>query len=103
MDQATAEDALRRLEPLVGAWSLEATAPDGKRWPGDAWASFAWHESGVHLIERSAADLPEAPAVISIIGCDGANGTYHNLYSDDRGICRVTDFDLTYRRTAVAP
>ncbi|WP_281171239.1 hypothetical protein [Arthrobacter castelli] len=36
MDQPTAEDALRRLEPLVGEWSLEAGPPDGPPWPGNA-------------------------------------------------------------------
>ena len=94
MDQPTVADALRKLEPLVGQWALEATAPGGEPWPGDAWASFAWHESGVHLIERSAADLPEAPAVISIIGCDAANGTYYKLYSDDRGVCRIYEMSI---------
>jgi hypothetical protein len=94
MDQPTAENALRRLEALVGRWTLEATVPGGDPWPGDAWASFEWHESGLHLVERSAAQLPEAPSVISIIGCDAANGTYYKLYSDDRGVCRVYDMSI---------
>jgi hypothetical protein len=47
-----------------------------------------------HLVERSAAQLPEAPSVISIIGCDAANGTYYKLYSDDRGVCRVYDMSI---------
>jgi len=29
MDQPTAEEALKRLEPLVGEWVLEAKPPDG--------------------------------------------------------------------------
>ena len=28
MDQPTAEEALKRLEPLVGEWILEAKPPD---------------------------------------------------------------------------
>ena len=36
MDQPTAEDAVRRLEPLVGEWTLEASPPEGPPWPGDA-------------------------------------------------------------------
>jgi hypothetical protein len=94
MDQPTAKDALRKLEALVGHWTLEATPPNGEPWTGTAWASFAWHESGAHLIERSAADLPEAPDVLSIIGCDAANGTYYKLYSDDRGVCRVYEMSI---------
>ena len=34
MDQPTAEEALRRLEPLVGEWTFEATWPNGEVWPG---------------------------------------------------------------------
>ncbi|HEX2029532.1 MAG TPA: hypothetical protein VHF25_16215 [Nitriliruptorales bacterium] len=52
-------------------------------------AIFEWHLSGAHLIGRTTADLPEVPDSISIIGCDAANGTDFQLYSDDRGVCRV--------------
>jgi hypothetical protein len=33
MDQPTAGEALKRLEPLVGEWILEAKPPDGPPWP----------------------------------------------------------------------
>jgi hypothetical protein len=36
MDQPTAEEALKRLEPLVGEWTLEAKPPDGPPRPGEA-------------------------------------------------------------------
>lgn len=91
MGQPTAEAALARLEPLVGEWAVEATWPNGDRWPGTA--SVTWHESGRHLVMRATLDHPEAPDNVSIIGCDGANGTYSFLYSDERGVCRI--FDLT--------
>src|SRR5207302_9632348 len=80
---------LRKLEPLVGEWRLTAISAGGEPWPGEARASFEWHDSGAHLIQRSSADLPQAPNTISIMGCDAANGTYYQLYSDDRGVCRV--------------
>ena len=39
MDQPTAEDALRALEPLVGEWTFEASLADGEAvarwWDGD--------------------------------------------------------------------
>jgi hypothetical protein len=44
---------------------------------------------GRHLIERSTVDAAKAPDGVSIIGCDAANGRYVQLYSDDRGVCRV--------------
>jgi hypothetical protein len=35
MEQPTAEQALRALDPLVGTWTIEATGSDGQRWPGE--------------------------------------------------------------------
>jgi hypothetical protein len=94
MDQPTAEDALRALDVLVGEWTLEAGPPDGDPWPGGGRAVFEWHDSGAHLVERSWVELPEAPNGVSIIGCDAANGTYCQLYSDDRGVCRVYEMSI---------
>ena len=94
MDQPTAEQALRQLEPLVGEWTLEAKWPDGEPWPGGGRVTFEWHASGAHLLERGTAELPEAPDNVSIIGCDAANGTYFQLYSDARGVCRVYEMSI---------
>jgi hypothetical protein len=33
--------------------------------------------------------MPEAPDSVSFIGCDAANGTYVELYSDERNVCRI--------------
>jgi hypothetical protein len=94
MKQPTAEDALKKLEPLVGEWRMTATPPGGEPWPGEGRTTFAWHESGAHLIERSTIGVPGAPDSVSIIGCDAANGTYYQLYSDDRGVCRVYEMSI---------
>jgi hypothetical protein len=94
MDQPTAEEALRRLEPLVGEWTIEARWPSGEPWPGGGRATFEWHDSRAHLVERATAELAEAPDNISIIGCDAANGTYFQLYSDERGVCRVYEMSI---------
>ena len=94
IDQPTAQDALKRLEPLLGEWALEATSPDGDRWPGEGRATFQWHESRAHLLARTSVAVPGAPDAISIIGCDAANGTYFQLYSDDRGVCRVYEMSI---------
>ena len=93
MDQPTADTLLQELEPLVGEWVLEAVPPGGEPWPGGGRAVFEWHESGRHLVVRTTMELQEAPASVSIIGCDGANGTWYQLYSDERGVCRV--FEMT--------
>ena len=94
MDQPTAEAALKALELLVGEWTLEAIPPGGEPWPGEARATFEWHDSGAHLIERSWVEMPEAPNGISVMGCDAANGTYYQLYSDDRGVCRIYEMSI---------
>jgi hypothetical protein len=39
-DQPTAEEALARLEPLIGEWTFEATWPDGRPWPGGGRVTF---------------------------------------------------------------
>ncbi len=94
MDQPTAEVALKELERLIGEWSLEAIPPGGEPWPGEARATIEWHESGAHLVQRTTVELPAAPDTISVMGCDAANGTYYQLYSDDRGVCRVYEMSI---------
>jgi hypothetical protein len=94
MDQLTAEQALRELEPLVGEWRLEATGADGEPWPGEGSATFAWHESRAHLIASWSVTFPGAPDGIGMIGCDAANGTYCELYADERGVCRMYDMSI---------
>ena len=94
MDQPTAEQALKELEPLIGEWRMEAIPPSGEPWPGEARATFEWHESGAHVVARSTIEMPEAPDSISIIGCDAANGTYYQLYSDERNVCRVYEMSI---------
>jgi dihydrofolate reductase len=95
IDQPTAGDALRALEPLVGEWVLAAVGADAEPWPGEARAKFEWHPSGAHLVQTVTIDMPEAPDSVSIIGCDAANGTYYQLYSDDRGVCRVFEMSIS--------
>ena len=93
MDQPTAENALKELEPLVGEWSLEAIPPGGPPWPGEGHATFEWMEGAPFLIERSTVE-GEAPDEVTVIGCDAANGTYFQLYSDERNVCRVYEMSI---------
>ena len=88
MNQPTAEEALKKLERR----SLTSSARNA--WPGAGTASFEWHASGAHLIQRGSADHPDAPDNLSIISCDAANGTYFQLYSDERGVCRVYEMSI---------
>ena len=99
MDQPTAETMLRELDRFVGEWTMTATPPGGPPWPGEARVRFEWLDGGAFLVERWNLDLREAPEGTptrgtSIIGCDAAKGTYLQLYSDDRGVCRVYEMGL---------
>lgn len=94
MDQPTADGALRALEPLLGEWKIEMVPPGGGPLPGEARTVFEWHDSRAHLVQRVTVDVPEAPNSVSIIGCDGAEGAYFQLYSDDRGVCRVYEMSI---------
>lgn len=89
MNQATAEDMLKALDRFVGEWTMAAAPPGGPAWPGEGRVRFAWLDGGAFLSQRWTVDLPEAPNGSAIIGCDAANGTYVQLYSDERGVCRV--------------
>lgn len=94
MDQPTAEGALRSLEPLIGEWGLQMVPPGGEPVEAKARCFIEWHESRAHLVQRTAVDMVEAPKSLCVIGCDAANGTYFQLYSDDRGVCRVYEMSI---------
>lgn len=85
---------LHQLQVLVGEWDMEATPPGGEPWPGTSRCTFEWHDSGAHLIQRTTIEIPEAPDGICIIGCDESNGTYFQLYSDDRGVSRIYEMSI---------
>ncbi len=99
--ESNAEQALRILGILVGEWTVEAKAPDGQAWPGEGKASFEWHPSNVFLVQRTVIDVPGAPDSTAIIGCDAENGTYVQLYRDERGVCRIYDMRLTNEKWAL--
>ncbi|RPA06116.1 hypothetical protein [Gordonia sp. OPL2] len=94
MDQPTAEEALRELQPLVGDWTVAAHWPNGEPWPGGGSMSVEWLPTRQLLIQRTSMDLPEAPDTVAVIGCDAANGTYTQLYSDSRGVCRIYQMSI---------
>lgn len=50
--------------------------------------------ASVGRASRPTVELPEAPENVSVIGCDAANGTYTQLYSDERGVCRIYEMSI---------
>ena len=99
MDQPSADSMLRELDRFVGEWTMQATPPGGPPWPGEGRVRFEWLDGRAFLVERWNLDLPDPPegtptSGTSIFGCDAAHGTYFQLYSDDRGVCRVYEMGL---------
>ena len=81
---------LRRLEPLVGEWRIEApgfSLPAGV--DDSARMSFEWTLDGAFLLQRASVPVPEAPDLLAVIGPDAAGDGYTQHYFDSRGIARV--------------
>ena len=99
MDQPTAEAMLRELDRFVGEWTMTAGPPGGPPWPGEARVRFEWLD-GAFLVQRwSLRGGPEGAPTggTTTIGCDAANGSYVQLYWDDRGVSRVYEMGLRGR------
>jgi hypothetical protein len=94
MSESTNTAARERLEAVVGEWALEAGPPGGPPWPGAARVTFEWLDGAPLLIQRWHVDMPEAPDGIAVIGCDGMNGSYYQLYTDERDVQRIYAMSL---------
>jgi hypothetical protein len=90
----SASTTRERLAALVGEWTMEANAPDGPAWPGDARVTFAWLDETPLLIMRTHVDAPGAPDSVAVIGRDASNDTYSQLYTDDRDVQRIYRMSL---------
>ena len=90
MNVSTETAARQRLEALVGEWTTAAGPPEGPAWPGGGRVTFSWIADGVPLLlQRWSVDLPEAPDGVAVIGCDGKNDGYSQLYTDERDVQRL--------------
>ena len=94
MGESTETAARERLEAFVGEWTMEAGPPDGPPWPGAAKVSFEWMDGAPLLVQRWHVDMPEAPDGIAVIGCDGKNDRYFQLYTDERDVQRIYEMSL---------
>jgi hypothetical protein len=94
MSESTNTVARERLEALVGEWTIEVKPPGGPPWPGGGRVTFEWLDGVPLLLERLHVELPEAPDAVALIGCDGMNDTYYQLYTDERDVQRVYRMSL---------
>src|SRR5919201_1574765 len=75
--------------------SMEAPVPMTRRTGGSGGrVTIEWLEGAPLLIERVHVDVPEAPDGVAVIGCDGMNGTYYQLYTDERDVQRIYEMSL---------
>jgi hypothetical protein len=94
MSQSVDTAARERLEALVGEWTLVAGPPGGPPWPGGGRVTFEWLEGAPVLVQRWHIDMPEAPDGVAMIGCDGVEGVYVQLYTDERDVQRIYRMSL---------
>ena|SRR5436853_6490369 len=90
IDHAAYDAAMKRLEPFIGEWSIEADFP-GAPPPGDIGArtTFEWILDRRFLLQRSEVPVEEAPNGHIVVGFDAAGGGYTQHYFDSRGVVRV--------------
>ena len=94
MSEATMEETLDALEPLVGEWSMiPGFVPDPVEAP-QARTTFEWLSGRRFLVQRWEVDHPDAPDGIAIIGFDPATGAFIQRYFDARGVGREYEMTL---------
>jgi hypothetical protein len=94
MEEADRTAALKRLEPLLGAWNIETGIPGGEGVVGRM--EVEWLLGGAFLVQRSEVPHPAAPDGFCVIAPkDGdASGAYVQHYFDSRGVVRIYSMTL---------
>ena len=95
MSEAAAESGaiMRRLEPLIGEWSMEAAFP-GAAPLGGASAVFEWILGRRFVVQRTSLPDPNAPDAFMLISADQPSG-YKQHYFDARGVVRLYEMTFT--------
>ena len=95
MGAAARQEALKRLDVLVGEWAVEAQFPGLEAPPGRS--VFEWTLDGQFLVQRTQAPNP-APDSMAIIAVDPETGGYTQHYYDSRGVVRL--YGMTFAEGA---
>jgi hypothetical protein len=83
------------LQPLIGAWSLEAGFHGVQAQASGARAWFEWMTGERFVVQRWEVPIPEAPDGIAIIGPDPQReGGFLQHYFDSRGVARTYKMTL---------
>ncbi|WP_206342398.1 hypothetical protein [Streptomyces ureilyticus] len=87
MDESARQEALERLDVLVGEWEVEADFP-GLAAPA-ARSVFEWTLDGRFLVQRTQIPQTAVPDSMAIVAVDPETGAYTQHYFDSRGVVRV--------------
>jgi hypothetical protein len=87
VDGSAREEALERLDVLVGEWAVEADFPGLAAPP--ARSVFEWTLDGRFLVQRTEIPLSGVPDSMAIVAVDPEAGGYTQHYFDARGVVRV--------------
>lgn len=103
MNHHALNPAIRRLDPLVGEWTMGAVT-QGRAVGGAARTTFQWTEGGAFLLQHADAELgPDTPRewvanspfpLTTITGLDDSRERFCMLYADGRGVFRVYQMSL---------
>jgi hypothetical protein len=87
MGESARQEALERLDVLVGEWEVQADFP-GLAAPA-ARSVFEWTLDGRFLIQRTQIPQTAVPDSMAIVAVDPETGAYTQHYFDSRGVVRV--------------
>jgi hypothetical protein len=89
-DEDQRVERLKRLEPFVGEWRIEAPAfPLPPDLADAARTTFEWTLGGAFLLQRMSIPIPEAPDGLCVIAPDTSGVGYTQHYFDSRGVVRI--------------
>jgi hypothetical protein len=91
---APSDEAIERLEPFLGTWSVEAIMPQAPPTDLRGHVTFEWMPSGGFLVQRWEVPFPDAPDGLAVIGFHPDRGIYLQHYFDSRGVARVYEMDF---------
>lgn len=87
-------EALARLEPLLGSWDLtlsNAWFLESDEQPASGWATFELLDDTFVVFRWT---VGQQPPSVNVIGYSDPREQYYMLYHDDRGVARVFEMEF---------
>lgn len=94
MKKPVREEALKRLEFLIGKWEVEVIPPQIQTNSFFGQTTFDWMEKEKFIVQRTLMNQPEFPSSTIIYDYDFYTGEYLQHYFDSRGVTRLYNMSL---------